>query len=84
MRIPNNLLDNLIENEGTVDGINVPNITGILRLALDLRDARVQLDEQAREVARLQALLDGHTFILSHTPVEHTNYPKGKKKTIDN
>jgi hypothetical protein len=40
MRINNDMLDKLIENEGTVDGINIPNATGVLRLALDLKEAR--------------------------------------------
>ena len=47
-RIDDETLDRLIDHEGTVDGLNVPNVTGILRLALDLRDAR-------RELARMRA-----------------------------
>ena len=46
-RISDELLDTLIDNGGTTDGVHVPNVTGILRLALDLRDARAALKEQA-------------------------------------
>jgi hypothetical protein len=42
MRIPDSLLNQIIQNEGTVDGANPPNACGALRLALDLRDARIQ------------------------------------------
>lgn len=50
-RISDEMLDKLIENEGTVDGLNVPSVTGVLRLALDLRDARRELSRAEKERA---------------------------------
>lgn len=51
MRIPQNLLEELIENEGELRSGPV-NTTGILRLALDLKEAREDID-------RLEKLLGG-------------------------
>lgn len=53
-RISDSALDSLIDNEGTVDGINVPNATGILRLALDLRDVRQELKAIETEIERAE------------------------------
>ena len=53
-RISDSALDSLIDNEGTVDGINVPNVTGILRLALDLRNARQELNAIETEIERAE------------------------------
>lgn len=39
-RVPDEMLERLVENDGTVDGLSAPSATGSLRLALDLREAR--------------------------------------------
>ena len=46
MRISNEMLDKLIENEGFLSGSPPPgSSTTILRLALDLREARAALEQ---------------------------------------
>lgn len=62
MRVTDDMLDRIIANEGTVDGMTVPNATGVLRLALDLRDARAdirRLGEQVRGERALGKLRQG-------------------------
>ena len=43
MRILDKLVQEIIDNEGTVDGLNPVNSTGVVRLALDLKEARKAL-----------------------------------------
>jgi|694.fasta_scaffold00471_64 hypothetical protein len=59
MRIPANLLDELIENEGELKSGPVATM-GVLRLALDLRDARRAQRMLPKLVEALQAML-AHT-----------------------
>lgn len=56
MHITDSMLDRIIDNEGTVDGLTVPNATGVLRLALDLRDAREDIRRLGIQVKQERAL----------------------------
>jgi hypothetical protein len=51
MRIDNAKLDTLIKNEGTSDGaLKLVNPIGVLRLALDLKEAREEIAKLKSEV----------------------------------
>lgn len=53
-RITDDLMKKLIAQEGTVDGITPPNATGVLRLALDLQDARRRVRELEAQITNSQ------------------------------
>ena len=53
MRIKGDQLAKLIANEGTSDGINPVSATGVLRLALDLQEAREEIEKLRAELFRL-------------------------------
>ena len=59
-RVPTHLLADLVEHDGTLDGLHQLSETGVLRLALDLQAARNALASAPRlaeENARLRAAL---------------------------
>jgi hypothetical protein len=50
-RINDERLAKLIKDEGTADGINTINNTGIVRLCLDLQDARKECKKLKKELS---------------------------------
>lgn len=60
MRVPQNLLEELIENEGELRSGPV-NTTGILRLALDLKEAREASKLKQKRFDEMYALLEEWT-----------------------
>jgi hypothetical protein len=58
MRIIKAALDELIENEGELKHGPI-NSTGVLRLALDLQDARARVVELEQELTELGEIADG-------------------------
>lgn len=53
MRIPDSILQEVIENDGDTKGGPV-NSMGVLRLALDLKEARADLKEARAEISELR------------------------------
>ncbi len=56
MRISNERIEELIKDKGTSDGINAVNSTGVLRLALELKEAREQIELLAQQIVKQKAL----------------------------
>ena len=58
MRIVPEVLDELIEHNGEIKHGPI-NTTGVLRLALDLREARARITELEQELAELGGIAEG-------------------------
>ena len=54
MRVSENTLNILIKNNGLINGINPPSIDGIVRLALDLKEAREENKKLLAMVKKLK------------------------------